>query len=659
MLRRVSGFAADTAVAGLAFFCAYLLLYGFDRLPNVGHVLLKTVIFMLVAAVSYLVFSLHRTSWRYVSIPDILQILKACVTTIFVFTVGAFLVTRGQNIPRSVIVFAAIFMVAGLTGVRLVYRLAFERRHLFSLSRKRAAPLRYVLLCGLSDGAESFIRAVSRTTGKGIRVVGIIDDNDVNSSRYVRGVKVVGKLSDLPAIVERLAARGTRVTEIIVTENAPSRHRLGEVVEIATKLSLKTSRIPGAVETAAVTTQNLAEPKPIEIGDLLGRPEVNSNIAMVAEMIRNRSVFVSGAGGSIGSELCRQIAMFEPRRLVIVDSSEFQLYTLDKELRGRHPALDIATRIGDVRDANRIGRLFAQFKPEVVFHAAALKHVPLVEDNPIEGIKTNVFGTANVADAAYANGASTFVMISTDKAVNPTNVMGATKRVAESYCQRLDLTSTTTRFKTVRFGNVLGSNGSVVPHFQEQIAAGGPVTVTHPEITRYFMTIPEAVRLVLHASAETQSRSADRGEIMVLDMGQPVKIVDLAERMIQLAGFRPRVDIDIVFTGLRPGEKLYEELFDTAEMQNSRAGEGFVVASPRLIDRALLDTTMANLREAIEKEDVARAVALLGRIVPEYDGSDLRARKPAGSPPIELVPGAVKGSVKPASTLSQGSARTA
>jgi O-antigen biosynthesis protein WbqV len=254
----------------------------------------------------------------------------------------------------------------------------------------------------------------------------------------------------------------------------------------------------------------------------------------------------------------------------------------------------------------------------VVFHAAALKHVPLVEDNPVEGIKTNVLGTRNVADAALANHANTFVMISTDKAVNPTNIMGTTKRAAEAYCQSLDVNSATTCFKTVRFGNVLGSNGSVVPRFQEQIAAGGPVTVTHPDIIRFFMTIPEAVQLVLHASSHALQHHTQRGNIMVLDMGKPVRIVDLAERMIQLAGYEPHVDIEIAFVGLRPGEKLYEELFDPSEVQDARTDEGYVIASPRIIDKTLLHKTLESLEASAEREDMARAVELLSHIVPEY-----------------------------------------
>ena len=386
-----------------------------------------------------------------------------------------------------------------------------------------------------------------------------------------------------------------------------------------------------------MTSHSILEPKAIELGDLLGRPEVVADVQGIAGLINERTVLVTGAGGSIGSELCRQIALLSPRRLIITDSSEFHLYSLDLELREKFESLRIETRIVDVRDGARVNLVFQKFKPDIIFHAAALKHVPLVEANPLEAIKTNLFGTRNVANAALAAGASACVMISTDKAVNPTNIMGATKRAAEAYCQALDVSTDKIRYKTVRFGNVLGSNGSVVPRFQEQIASGGPLTVTHPQVVRFFMTIPEAVRLVLHASAHAQRRQKERGKIMVLDMGEPVRIVHLAERMIQLAGLKPYVDIDIVFTGLRPGEKLYEELFDPSEVQSEVTADGYVVASPRVIDKLLLEKSLAELEQAVLNEDEKRAIELLSHIVPEYSGA---------TPAEDVKPGSGLGKVE-------------
>jgi FlaA1/EpsC-like NDP-sugar epimerase len=365
------------------------------------------------------------------------------------------------------------------------------------------------------------------------------------------------------------------------------------------------------------------DPKPIELRDLLGRGRGRDGHqqcggvdfrALCPRDWRRRIDRI----GTCASDL----AQFRPRQLVLTDNSEYNTYMLDKEIREAYPDLNVVTRLVSVRDKARLRELFLRCRPDVVFHAAALKHVPLVQENPIEGITTNVLGTRNVVDAAIENDVSTFIMISTDKAVNPTNVMGATKRAAEAYCQTMDLSmSQKTRFKTVRFGNVLGSNGSVVPRFQEQIAAGGPVTVTHPNIVRYFMTIPEAVRLVLHATAHGLNAQSERGKITVLDMGDPVRIVDLAERMIQLAGFKPNADIDIVFSGLRPGEKLYEELFDPSEVQDATTKDGYVVANPRVVDSAFLMRALDGIEAAVLAEDEKRALELLRHIVPEYKDS--------------------------------------
>lgn len=575
-------------------------------------------VFVAVAAVVFLIFKPYRVSWRYVSIPDLKVIVLSAGSLVAIYTLGAFLLSRGANIPRSVLVLGFVYLVVAMVGTRLVYRMIVERVvHFPRLAGEKDREVTSVLLCGFSDKAESFIRATRRNAESRFSIVGIIDETK-NSGRMIQGVKVVGSLETLEAVVARFDRRGIRVAELVVTEDAPEKARLAEIIERANSLSLKVSRIPDPVGIAELASNPLLEPKPIELEDLLERPEVRRDVADIAHLIQGKVVLATGAGGSIGSELCRQIATFSPLRLVITDHSEFYLYKLDKELREKHPDVDIVPRVVDVRDAVRVTHTFAQFKPEVVFHAAALKHVPLMEENPLEAVKTNVLGTRNVADAAVGSKAATFVMISTDKAVNPTNVMGATKRAAEAYCQSLDVTSVHTRFKTVRFGNVLGSNGSVVPRFQEQIAAGGPVTVTHPDIVRYFMTIPEAVTLVLQASGHALKRQGERGKIMVLEMGKPMRIADLATRMILLAGYRPGVDIEISFTGLRAGEKLYEELFDADEVTEGSAGEGYVVASSRIVDRRLVQKTLLEMQACLAREDAARTLELLAHIVPEY-----------------------------------------
>ena len=619
----------DLLLAPLSLLGAYAIALGFPDLFEVPDLLQRTAFFTGICAICLFLFSVRHGSWRYVSIPELLSIIKAAAAAVAIYTIGAFLLSRGTNVPRSVPILTTLFLIAGLSATRLTYRLVMDglSPQLLVGIKPRASAGRNVLVYGLTDEAEGFIRTTQRSRGE-ISVLGIIDNEHVSKS--VQGVPVLGKLRDLESHVARFAHNGVKLTELVVAQPNVGRQQLGELLELVNTAGLRLTRLPTMTETSSITSSLPFDPKPIELGDLLGRPEVQADIEGVARLVHGKVILATGAGGSIGSELCRQIATFGPKQLIITDSSEFHIYLLDKELREAHPQLPIVTRIVDVRDRGRVSILFGEFRPQVVFHAAALKHVPLVEENPLEGIKTNVLGTRNIADAAVANHTATFVMISTDKAVNPTNVMGATKRAAETYCQSLDVTSKKTRFKTVRFGNVLGSNGSVVPRFTEQIAAGGPVTVTHPHIVRYFMTIPEAVRLVLHASARALARQSERGKIMVLDMGKPVKIVDLAERMIQLAGFKPRIDIDIVFTGLRPGEKLYEELFDPSEVQDAKTDEGYVVAAPRIIDKALLDRALSGLEGAVAQEDGARAVELLAHIVPEY-------RKDAHRPPAEAV----------------------
>lgn len=616
---RLGSIALDLAIAAGAFFAAYLCAYGHARLQHVPGLPEKTASFTAICALSFVFFRVQKGSWRYVSISELTALIKATVIAVGLYTVAAFLLSRGENVPRSVPILSALFIIAGLSSTRLTYRLVMDGTWRGNSLR---SPLllrgRKVLLLGLSNSAESFIRSTRRNKASNISVVGIFDDDRLNHSRMVHGIKVVGSLADVETYVEKLKRRGIDVSELIVTEYQPSRQRLNEILETAATVGLKVTRLPDITATSSITSSLLVEPKPIEIGDLLGRPEVLPDMEGIAHLIKGRVVLVTGAGGSIGSELCRQIATSNPGLLIVTDNSEFHLYTIDKQLREAHPDLPIVTRFVNVRDAIRVNDVFRIYRPDVVFHAAALKHVPLVEENPIEGIKTNVLGTRNVADAALANEAEAFIMISTDKAVNPTNVMGATKRAAEAYCQSLDVSSVTTRFKTVRFGNVLGSNGSVVPLFQEQIAAGGPVTVTHPNIVRFFMTIPEAVKLVLNASAHALQSQNERGKIMVLDMGKPVRIVDLAERMIQLAGFKPYVDIDISYVGLRPGEKLFEELFDPSEVLDADTDEAYVVASPRVIDKTLLHHTLTGLEAVVAREDATRAIELLSHIVPEY-----------------------------------------
>lgn len=616
-LLQFAGAVHDVIMAAVALYSAYAVILGVERVLKVPGINDKALLFVLVSAASFYFASLNRGSWRYASISDLFAILRGSFAAIMAFTIILFMLSRADNLPRSVPLLTFVFMVCLLSGSRLIYRVLKENGFFSSRARRTYRNgARNVLLFGANANAESFIRAIRRSESTNIRVAGIIDERQARGSK-IQGIEVLGNQNDIGAMLAKLSAKGRTIAEIVVTDFQLDRSRVGELVSLATEHGLEVTRIPNLSATSQLGSSLLAT-KPIELADLLGRAEIRLDTRPVARLIHAKTVFVTGAGGSIGSELVRQIAPFGPQRLILTDISEYFLYKIDAELRDAFPDLDIVAKLADIREYDRIDTLLGRYKPDVVFHAAALKHVPLLENNIIEGIKTNVLGSKNLADLAVAHEVKTFVQISTDKAVNPTNIMGTTKRAAEAYCQALDIQNKATRFKTVRFGNVLGSNGSVVPRFAAQIAAGGPVTVTHEAITRFFMTIPEAVRLVLQASGHGMARSSDRGRILVLDMGEPVKIIDLARRMIELAGYRPDIDIKIELTGLRPGEKLYEELFDSEEYVDASNDEGYFMAAPRIISKAAISMALNELDTAVTARDEKRAVAALRQLVPEY-----------------------------------------
>ena len=607
----------DVLISWLSFYLAFGVAINFSQVLLVPGIHDKALLFVILAGAVNYFSSLNRGTWRYASIPDLLAIVKSAFFTAVLFTIVLFMLSRADNLPRSVPPLAFVFSVFGMSSSRLLYRLIRETGFLAQRNRQsKGKPPRNVLLVGVNENADSFIRSVRRSESTDIRLVGLLDDRLERNLR-VQGLQVLGSLDSLESIVNKLIARGIPVSELVVTDPTLSAEKTGALLTRATDFGLRVSRIPNLAEA-----QELGSEKPVvkklELSDLLGRSEIRINTDETRRLIRNRTVLITGAGGSIGSELARQVAGFGSKLLIVSDSSEFALYTIDNELREKYEKQDISTHIVDVRDRDTVFRLFDRYRPEVVFHAAALKHVPLMENNRIECLKTNILGTRNVADAAIEFKVDTFVMISTDKAVNPTNVMGASKRAAEVYCQAKDLAKTQTRFKTVRFGNVLGSNGSVVPRFQKQIDEGGPVTVTHPDITRFFMTIPEAVRLVLQASADGIRRASDRGHILILDMGQPVRIVDLARKMIELAGFRPEVDVQIEYSGLRPGEKLYEELFDADENNALPYENGYMVAAPRVVPWQTIEEAIAGIESAISSANEKDAIDCLRQIVPEF-----------------------------------------
>lgn len=615
-LWRVGAVALDGLVAVLSIGFAYAIATGNFEFLKFAGVYHKAIGILGLFAIFYWFFGLQRGTWRYVSITDLMTIVKISLATTIAFTLLLFL-SLIESVPRLVPILTTVFLIMGMGATRLFYRVTTTERTFFgpgSIDRPANRLVHNVLLYGLTDNTEIFLRANRRGGRSALNVVGVIDDRSSNRRRTLHGIEIVGDLKTLKQVVSRFEKAGVPISELIVTDTQPSHDHLAKIVESAAAAGVKTARIPDFGATSALGGR--VEPKAIDLGDLLGRPEITADINGVARLINNNSVLVTGAGGSIGSELCRQIAEFAPRELVLTDNSEFLLFRIDMELREAYPNLRIVSRIMNVADVRRVGAVFSEFRPDVVFHAAGLKHVAMVENNRLEAIKTNLFGTRNVADAALAHSASSFIMISTDKAVSPSSTMGATKRAAEAYCQSLDISSAKTRLKIVRFGNVLGSNGSVVPRFRDQIAKGGPITVTHPQVVRFFMTIPEAVRLVLNASADEHG---EPGSIMILDMGNPVKIVDLATRMIQLAGYRPHIDIDIVFTGLQPGEKLHEELIDKLEIGQRRQESHYLfVSSPGIIETRVISKTLRALEEAVSNENVDRSLTLLAHIVPDF-----------------------------------------
>jgi O-antigen biosynthesis protein WbqV len=473
------------------------------------------------------------------------------------------------------------------------------------------------------------------------RVVGVLADTPSRVGREIYRVPVLGTIDALEDVVERLDRRGRRPQKLIVTAQNFSGAQVRELLERADALAIPLARLPRLTDFRRNLDNAEGAVEPIALEDLLGRPQAVLDRDGMAQLITGRRVLVTGAGGTIGAELSRQIAAFSPGRLVLLDNGEFVLYAIDAELRERLPALALLPLLRDVRERQQVEEVVAAERPEIVFHAAALKHLPMVEANPIEGVLTNIIGTRNVAEAARAFGVSLVVMISTDKAVNPTSVLGASKRLAEGFCQALDLYEARraapygqgTRYVTVRFGNVLGSTGSVVPLFARQLAGGGPLTVTDPEVARFFMTVREAVELVLQASAlsPVSETTETRGKIFVLDMGEPVKIVDLARQMIRLAGLRPDRDIKIEFIGLRPGEKLHEELFHPAEPLMPTANPAIRLAAPRTADYAMLVRSIGELEENARLRREDRVLDLLERLVPEYRRSASGPRAAAAS----------------------------
>jgi FlaA1/EpsC-like NDP-sugar epimerase len=620
--RRRLAIVHDVVMIAFSFAAASILAVGFSGGAALPGFIEKALLFTVISAVVCFLFELNSGSWRYASIPDLTAILKSATVSVLAFVLIMFVYSRGEGLSRLALFLVWFFMVTLLAGPRILYRMLREgglREILIGVALPTKGE-KSMLIYKINDISEAYIRAIRVREASNIFIVGVLDEIAQKGSRTIQGLKVLGTIDDLGKVVERIKhSKGLTVTELAIADQKIDAVNLGLIVEMAANAGLKVSLIPDIVSSAGL--QGMADPstKPLAIKDLIGRKEIVVDLIEITKLIEGKTILVTGAGGSIGSEIARQIVTHNPKRLVISDNSEHFLYTLDTALRDEVPSLDLISRIVDVRNLERVDAVFAKYKPDIVFHAAALKHVPLVEQNINEAIKTNVLGTRNCANVAVKHGVAVFVMISTDKAVNPTNVMGVTKRAAEAYCQALDLKSETTKFKTVRFGNVLDSNGSVVPRFAAQIAKGGPVTVTHPNIVRYFMTIPEAVALVLYTSAIGLKAPDERGKIVVLNMGEPVRIADLAERMIRLAGFKPNIDIKIDYIGLRKGEKLFEEMFAPEEEKSMVKRDAYIVASPQIKDLDIINRVFNSVEASIAKENANMAFAQLRELVPEYN----------------------------------------
>ncbi len=576
--------AHDVFAAAIAWCAAYLLRFNFDLALDHQSLMLQSLWLVLpLQAFAFVSFGLYRGTWRFASVLDLKRILLTVSVSAVVLVAVLFMLNTSFRVPRSVLILDPILLLLMMGGSRFFYR-AIKEHKLYSSSLRQGEP---VLILGAGAAAMSLVKDLSQSHEW--RVVGLLDDDATMHGREIQGVKVHGDVASLPKVVSRFGVR-----HVIVAMPSANHKERRKALELANQLGLEVLTVP-SIDDLMSGRLNVSQIRRVDVEDLLGRDAVDLDNSGLQSLIQGHPVLVSGAGGSIGSELCRQIVKFKPNTLICFDISEFALYQLEQALAGTSTRLVYV--VGDVKNAARLNQVLAKHQPKVVFHAAAYKHVPLMEnENVSEAFNNNVLGTYTLAKACKDAGIDKFVLVSTDKAVNPTNVMGATKRLAEMVCQGLQ-EDKGTRFVMVRFGNVLGSSGSVIPKFREQIKAGGPITVTHPEITRYFMSIPEAAQLVMQAGLMGAG-----GEIFVLDMGEPVRIVDLARDMIKLSGLQED-EIAIEFSGLRPGEKLYEELLADDEHTLQTPHEKLRIASAREVDARWVDELLQWVSTTLVKDE--------------------------------------------------------
>ncbi|MGN6714490.1 polysaccharide biosynthesis protein [Anaerocolumna jejuensis] len=602
-IRRLFLILLDAILINMASFLGLIIRFDFriSQVPTnyAEAVLSYTLINTLVTIIIFALFRLYNSLWKYAGIDELTNILFACVSAGAIQLILMHFVFR-IHVPRSFYPSSTLFLIFFISMGRFFYR--YIRR----LSRRNFGAVKErIMIIGAGEAGSSIIREISGSVYVNGSVICAIDDNKDKMGSYIQGIKVVGDRNNILEAVEKY-----EITSIIVAMPSASKRAIREILEICKQTNCRLKLLPGMYQLINEEV-SVTELRDVEIDDLLGREPVKIDLEEVMNYVSGKVVLVTGGGGSIGSELCRQLAGHKPKQLIILDIYENNAYSIEQELKSTHPDLNLTVLIASVRNTKRIHKIMEQYHPDIIYHAAAHKHVPLMENSPNEAIKNNVGGTYKMAMAAHLFGVKKFILISSDKAVNPTNVMGASKRICELIIQAFHKKSKT-EFVAVRFGNVLGSNGSVIPLFKEQIQRGGPVTVTHPDIIRYFMTIPEAVSLVLQAGAYAKG-----GEIFILDMGEPIKIADLAKNLIRLSGYEPDRDIEIEYTGLRPGEKLFEELLMEEEGLSSTSNKLIFIGKQIDIEEEEFLEKVLELDKAA-KEEVDDIRERIMELVPTY-----------------------------------------
>lgn len=605
--RVVLAFLYDLLMAALSFWAALYLRFDTLNIPLLQDLDFNRFFFvsMFIYAGSFILNGLYKGVWRFSSMYDLIRVVKASAMAIFISLVTCFFLTRLNNVPRSMFLIQFLLLVIGLGGGRFVYRFLKDQTSFKTVIGGSDDEITNVLIVGAGRAGEKLVRDINATPELKIHVVGFVDDDRFKKNALIHNKKVFGDVDLIPTIVSQF-----EVSKIFIAIPSANGEDVKRIVSFCKKTKAEVKILPKMDQLLSAQVE-LSLLRNLNIEDLLGREQVELDTCHLSVMITDKVVLVTGAGGSIGSELCCQIAKFQPAMLIMADYCELFMYELEMKFKEEFPEISFFPKIIDIRNESKVDALFSEYRPELVFHAAAYKHVPMMEYNPMEAVETNIKGTRTVAEAALKYNAEKFIMISTDKAVNPTNVMGASKRIAEMVITDISKKSTTTKFISVRFGNVLGSNGSVIPLFRKQIEARSDITVTHPDIIRYFMSIPEACQLVLQAGS-----MGEGGEIFVLDMGEPVKIVDLAREMIRLAGMIEGRDINIVFSGLRPGEKLYEELFSEKEAFEFTHHGKIRKALFRTLDNSF-HTNLNNLL-SLESAEPDTVVYLIKELVPEF-----------------------------------------